>query len=115
VPAAVASQTRIRHHFSSQLHPQYCRSRRKTMPPAPHVQYVYTRLQLANSQLPPSDWGRLLAHSYAEHGNWYVMMVLDAYQMAGSGNLLDKSLQPWDYDAMCRWPSMARLLCRRVS
>ena len=25
----------------------------------------------------------MLAHSYAEHGNWYVMMVLDAFQLAG--------------------------------
>jgi arylsulfatase A-like enzyme len=56
-------------------------------------------LQLANSQLPPSDWGRLLAHSYAEHGNWYVMMVLDAYQMAGSGQFAGTNhFSPWDYD-----------------
>ena len=69
------------------------------LPPAPHVQYVYTRLQLANGQLPPSEWGRLLAHSYSEHGNWYVMMVLDAYQMAGTGQFAGTNhFSPWNYD-----------------
>jgi hypothetical protein len=69
------------------------------LPPAPHVQYMYTRLQLASGQLPPSEWGRLLAHSYSEHGNWYVMMVLDAYQMAGSGQFAGTNhFSPWSYD-----------------
>jgi hypothetical protein len=68
-------------------------------PPAPHVQYMYTRLQLAAGQLPPSEWGRLLAHSYSEHGNWYVMMVLDAYQMAGAGQFAGTNhFSPWSYD-----------------
>ena len=69
------------------------------LPPAPHVQYVYTRLDLASGHLPPSEWGRLLAHSYADHGNWFVMMVLDAYQMAGSGQLAGTNhFSPWNYD-----------------
>jgi hypothetical protein len=67
--------------------------------PAPRVQYVYTRQQLASGQLPPSDWGRLLAHSYANHGNWYVMMILDAYQLPGSGNRAGTThFTPWSYD-----------------
>jgi predicted AlkP superfamily pyrophosphatase or phosphodiesterase len=71
----------------------------KRLPPAPHVRYVYTRLQLADSQLPPSDWGRLLAHSYTEHGNWFVMMVLDSYQMSGSGQFAGTThFSPWSYD-----------------
>jgi hypothetical protein len=37
------------------------------LPTSPHVQSVYTRLDLAEGRLPPSEWGRLLAHSYAEH------------------------------------------------
>jgi arylsulfatase A-like enzyme len=69
------------------------------LPTSPHVQYVYTRLQLANGPLPPTDWGRLLAHSYAEHGNWYVMMVLDAYQLAGSSAFAGTNhFTPWSYD-----------------
>jgi hypothetical protein len=71
----------------------------KPLPPAPHVQYVYTRLQLAGGQLPPSEWGRLIAHSYTTHGNWSVLMVLDAYQMPGSGQFAGTThFSPWSYD-----------------
>ena len=67
--------------------------------PAPQVAGVYTRLQLAHGQLPPSEMGRVLAHSYAEHGNWYVMLLLDAYQMAGSGGWEGTThFSPWSYD-----------------
>jgi hypothetical protein len=69
------------------------------LPPSPHVQYVYTRQQLADGALPPSEWGRLLAHSYADHGNWYVMMVLDAYQLAGTGQFAGTNhFTAWSYD-----------------
>ena len=69
------------------------------LPTSPHVQFVYTRLQLASGALPPSEWGRLLAHSYTEHGNWYVMLVLDAYQMQGSGAFAGTThFSPWSYD-----------------
>jgi hypothetical protein len=58
-----------------------------------------TRLQLASGQLPPSDWGRLLAHSYADHGNWYVMLVLGAYQMEDlHGSIGTTHFSPWSYD-----------------
>lgn len=69
------------------------------LPPAPHVDYVYTRLELANGQLPPSEWGRLLAHSYAEHGNWFVMMVLEGYQLEGTSSFAGTThFSPWSYD-----------------
>lgn len=69
------------------------------LPPAPRVQYTYTRLQLQNGQLPPTQWGRLIGHSVVDHGNWYVMLVLDAYQLAGSGQLAGTThFSPWSYD-----------------
>ena len=69
------------------------------LPPSPQVAGVYTRLDLANGQLPPSEWGRLLAHSYAEHGNWYVMMLLSAYQMEGTSAFAGTThFSPWSYD-----------------
>ena len=69
------------------------------LPPVPHVAEVYTRLELAHGQLPPSEWGRLLAHSYTEHGNWYVMVVLDAYQMEGTTGWGGTThFSPWSYD-----------------
>lgn len=67
--------------------------------PSPHVQYTFTRLQIAHGQLPPTDLGRMLAHSYVDHGNWFVMMVLDAYQRSGTGQFGGTThFSPWSYD-----------------
>jgi arylsulfatase A-like enzyme len=69
------------------------------LPPAPQVAGVYTRLQLAHGELPPSELGRLLAHSYGEHGNWYVMLLLGAYQMEGHSAFAGTNhFSPWSYD-----------------
>ncbi|MGA3069282.1 MAG: alkaline phosphatase family protein [Terracidiphilus sp.] len=69
------------------------------LPPLPQLTAVYTRLELAHSQLPPSEWGLLLAHSYADHGNWYVMLVLGAYQMEDlHGSIGTTHFSPWSYD-----------------
>jgi predicted AlkP superfamily pyrophosphatase or phosphodiesterase len=69
------------------------------LPPAPRVQYVYTRQQLASGQLPPTEWGKRIAHSYTSHGNWFVMLVLDAYQMPGTGQFAGTThFSPWSYD-----------------
>jgi len=69
------------------------------LPPVPQVAAVYTRLELAHGQLPPSEWGHLLAHSYTEHGNWFVMLVLGAYQMEDfHGSTVTTHFTPWSYD-----------------
>ena len=69
------------------------------LPPTPQVAGVYTRLQLANGELPPSEWGRLLAHSYTQHGNWYVMVILNGYQMEGASAFHGTThFSPWSYD-----------------
>ncbi len=63
----------------------------------PIVVHTYTRDQLASGQLPPSEWGLLLAHSYSPNGGWYVMVIPAAYQMqtlaAGTTHFT-----PWSYD-----------------
>lgn len=67
--------------------------------PAPQVAGVYTRLQIANGPLPPTEWGRELAHSYAYHGNWFVMLVLGAYQMEDIRSWGGTThFSPWSYD-----------------
>jgi len=67
------------------------------LPATPVVVHTYTRDQLASGQLPPSDWGLLLAHSYSPNGGWYVMVIPEAYQMetlaAGTTHF-----SPWSYD-----------------
>jgi arylsulfatase A-like enzyme len=67
------------------------------MPAVPIVVHTYTRQQLAAGQLPPSEWGLLLAHSYSPNGGWYVMVIPEAYQMQtlASGTT---HFTPWSYD-----------------
>jgi predicted AlkP superfamily pyrophosphatase or phosphodiesterase len=69
------------------------------LPPTPQFAGAYTRLQMANGQLPQTEFGRELAHSYAYHGNWFVMLVLGGYQMedirAWGGTT---HFSPWSYD-----------------
>ena len=99
LPAAVAAQNPNPMPMLKLVPPTVVEPSQHRLPPAPRVQYTYTRLQLANSQLPPSDWGREIAHSYADHGNWFVMMVLDAYQMSGTGQFAGTNhFSPWSYD-----------------
>ncbi len=66
-------------------------------PAIPVVVETYTRLDLASGQLPPTQWGRLLAHSYSPNGGWYVMVIPAAYQMQAlkSGTT---HFSPWSYD-----------------
>jgi hypothetical protein len=66
-------------------------------PAIPVVVHTYTREQLASGQLPPSEWGLLLAHSYSPNGGWYVMVIPAAYQMQTlTGGTTHFS--PWSYD-----------------
>ena len=71
----------------------------KRVPPAPRVFRTFTRLQLASLQpgLPPTEFGRLMAHSYSPNGGWYVMLVPDAYQVPGSGHGATH-FSPYSYD-----------------
>lgn len=67
--------------------------------PAPQVVGTYTRLELKNGEVPPTEFGRELGHSYSFHGNWYVMLVLGGYQLSdqrSSGGTTHFS--PWNYD-----------------
>ena len=63
----------------------------------PTVVATYTREQLASGQLPPSEWGQLLAHSYSPNGGWYVMVIPAAYQLPGVGRGTTH-FSPWSYD-----------------
>lgn len=99
LPEAVAAQNPNPPPFLTGPQPALGQPSEQRLPPAPRVQYVYTRLQLADGQLPPSQWGELLAHSYTSHGNWFVMMVLDSYQMAGGSQFGGTNhFSPWSYD-----------------
>jgi hypothetical protein len=66
--------------------------------PTPEVAAAYTRLQLEGDGVPQTEFGRMLAHSYAYHGNWYVMLVLNAYQMQDQHGAGTTHFSPWSYD-----------------
>jgi arylsulfatase A-like enzyme len=68
------------------------------LPPTPVVAATYTRLQLEHGELPPTELGRELAHSYASHGNWYVMLLLGGYQMQDLHSTGTTHFSPWSYD-----------------
>ena len=99
LPAAVAAQDPAPSTFMKAVPPTVIQPSETRLPPAPHLQYVFTKHQMAAGQLPPTEFGRMLAHSYADHGAWSVMMVLDAYQLAGAGQFSGTNhFTPWSYD-----------------
>jgi predicted AlkP superfamily pyrophosphatase or phosphodiesterase len=94
IPAAVAGLDPTVDQSDAAVHPGD-----KRVPPQPRVFRTFTRLQLASLQpgLPPTEFGRLMAHSYSPNGGWYVMVVPDAYQVPGSGNGATH-FSPYSYD-----------------
>jgi arylsulfatase A-like enzyme len=67
-------------------------------PAIPVVVHTYTRQELAAGQLPPSEWGLLLAHSYSPNGGWYVMVIPEAFQMQTLHPGGTTHFTPWSYD-----------------
>jgi predicted AlkP superfamily pyrophosphatase or phosphodiesterase len=67
-------------------------------PTIPVVVHTYTRQELAAGQLPPSEWGLLLAHSYSPNGGWYVMVIPAAFQMQTLPPGGTTHFSPWSYD-----------------
>jgi len=99
LPDAVAAQDANPLPMTKLLPPTVVQPSQTRLEPGPRVKNVYTRLQLANGQLPPSEWGELIAHSYVSHGNWFVMIVLDPFQLDGTGQFAGTDhFSPWSYD-----------------
>lgn len=65
--------------------------------PNPQLFRSYTRQQLAAGEVPPTEFGRLLAHSYSPNGGWYVAAIPVAFQMEGSGSGTTH-FSPYAYD-----------------
>lgn len=83
IPAAFASLDPSANKPDNAVQPENQR-----VPPQPKVFRTFTRLQLASLQpgLPPTEFGKLMAHSYSPNGGWYVVLIPDAYQVPGSGH-----------------------------
>jgi hypothetical protein len=63
-----------------------------------NIVFLRTRLQLAHGEVPNTEFGRIVAHSYSDHGGWYVMVVLQAYQMELLSGIQTTHFSPWSYD-----------------
>ncbi len=94
IPAAIASLDSTSATPDSEVQPSA-----KRLPPQPAVFRTFTRLQMESLQpgLPPTEFGRLIAHSYSPNGGWYVMLIPDAYQVPGSGKGATH-FSPYSYD-----------------
>jgi predicted AlkP superfamily pyrophosphatase or phosphodiesterase len=67
-------------------------------PAPPTLAHIYTRVQLAKGEYPNSEFGELLAHSYSRNGGWYVMAMLEAFQMDGTDATRTTHYSPYSYD-----------------
>lgn len=69
------------------------------LPPAPKLVRSYSRLQMATAaQLPDTEFGRIIAHSYTPNGGWFVMLITQAFQMQGSAKAGTTHFTPYSYD-----------------
>jgi predicted AlkP superfamily pyrophosphatase or phosphodiesterase len=66
------------------------------LPPRPIIRHSYTRMQMAAGQLPATQEGKLVLHSYSPNGGWYVMMTPGMYELAG--NKGTNHFSPYSYD-----------------
>jgi hypothetical protein len=63
-----------------------------------NVVFLRSRTELAEGKVPATEFGRLVAHSYTDHGGWFVMMVPQAYQMELLSSIQTTHFSPWSYD-----------------
>lgn len=66
--------------------------------PDPAMAFGRTRVELAAGKIPPTEFGRLIGHSYTDHGGWYVMVFPTAYQMEYAAGIQTTHFSPWSYD-----------------
>ncbi|MEO6911128.1 MAG: alkaline phosphatase family protein [Edaphobacter sp.] len=66
------------------------------VPSRPMIRRVYTRVQMAAGQVPATEEGRLILHSYSPNGGWYVMMSPGMYEMEGTTGT--SHFTPYSYD-----------------
>ena len=66
--------------------------------PEPALAFVRSRVDLAAGKVPATEFGRMVAHSYTGHGDWYVMVVPAAYQMEYLNGIQTTHFSPWSYD-----------------
>ena len=60
------------------------------------LRHAYTRLQMAAGDLPATDYGRLILHSYSPNGGWYVLITPGMYEQTSLTGT--NHYTPYSYD-----------------
>ena len=74
---------------------KYAESR---LDPDPVAVFIRSRVDLAAGMVPNTEFGRRIAHSYTDHGGWYVMVIPAGYQMEYLNGIQTTHFSPWSYD-----------------
>jgi predicted AlkP superfamily pyrophosphatase or phosphodiesterase len=64
----------------------------------PALYFVRSHIDLAAGKVPSTEFGHRIAHSFTDHGGWYVMVVPTAFQMEALNNIQTTHFSPWSYD-----------------
>ncbi|SFS00632.1 Type I phosphodiesterase / nucleotide pyrophosphatase [Granulicella pectinivorans] len=66
--------------------------------PDPAAVFIRSHVDLAAGKVPNTEFGRRIAHSYTDHGDWYVMLIPAGYQMEYLNGIQTTHYSPWSYD-----------------
>jgi predicted AlkP superfamily pyrophosphatase or phosphodiesterase len=66
--------------------------------PDPAAVFIRSHVDLAAGKVPNTEFGRRIAHSFTDHGDWYVMMIPAGYQMEYLNGIQTTHYSPWSYD-----------------
>jgi hypothetical protein len=59
---------------------------------------VYTKVQIAAGDVPNTEEGQMILHSYTTNGGWWVMVSPGMYQMSGHESSGTTHFSPYSYD-----------------
>jgi hypothetical protein len=99
LPAAISKLSAPAMPPNNNLTPEATRKyQEKRVDAHPAVAFVRSRVDLAAGKIPNTEFGRRIAHSYTDHGGWYVMVIPAAYQMEYLNGIQTTHFSPWSYD-----------------
>ena len=66
------------------------------LPPRSTLRHAYTRLQMARGDVPATDEGRRILHSYSPNGGWYVLLTPTLFAQGSRTGV--NHFTPYSYD-----------------
>jgi len=62
------------------------------------IRRIYTKVQIAAGNVPNTEEGRLILHSFTTNGGWWLMLSPGMYQMSGHETTGTTHFSPYSYD-----------------